>query len=82
MSASSASSEPAGGKGDTVSALAKLFDQSVRALGDAGETDLACRLAAAGWAVLRHDWPRDAERLNGALHYLTQHRGAIRRGDR
>jgi len=52
--------------------LNKLFDRALRALGDAGQTDAACLLAADGWKLLRHGWPRDGERLNGTLHYLTR----------
>lgn len=52
--------------------LSRLFDSSLRALGDAGHTDAACELAAAGWKLLRNGWPREGERLNGTLHYLTR----------
>ncbi|MBX5476423.1 MAG: hypothetical protein IRZ18_04780 [Clostridia bacterium] len=62
---------PANGD-EAVAALNKLLAEALRALGDAGETDRACRLAASGWALLRETWPREAERLNGVLHYLTQ----------
>ena len=58
-------------------ALVKLNRLFVQALvqigkcGDAGDIDTACRLAAQGWSALRHDWPREAERLNGVMHSLT-----------
>ena len=58
-------------------ALAKLNRLFVQALiqigkcGDADDIDAACRLAAQGWSALRHDWPREAERLNGVMHSLT-----------
>ena len=42
------------------------------ALGDKGETDLACRIAAEAWSAIRLLQPQEAERLNGALHYLTR----------
>lgn len=49
-----------------------LFDRSLRALGDAGQTEAACELAAQGWKLLRNAWPKEGERLNGTLHYLTR----------
>ena len=52
--------------------LSRLFDRSLRALGDAGQADAACELAAAGWKLLRNGWPKEGERLNGTLHYLTR----------
>jgi hypothetical protein len=54
-------------------ALGRLLDRAVRALGDAGEADAACRLAAEGWWLLREPAPRAARRLNATLHYLTVH---------
>jgi len=51
--------------------LNRLFMQALLALGGAGEQEHACRLAAAGWTALRQRHPREAERLNGALHALT-----------
>jgi hypothetical protein len=53
------------------SALNRLFITALLRLGDVGETDAACRLAAQGWSLLRHKQPREAERLNGVLHNLT-----------
>lgn len=50
----------------------RLFDRALRSLGDAGQTDKACELAAEGWKLLRNAWPREGERLNGTLHYLTR----------
>jgi hypothetical protein len=52
--------------------LNRLLIRAVKALGDAGEPDLACRIAAEAWATLRMEAPDEAERLNGALHYLTR----------
>lgn len=57
---------------EAVARLNKLFDSALRALGDAGQADAACELAAQGWTLLRHSWPREGERLNGTLHYLTR----------
>ena len=55
-----------------LSQLNKLFDRTLRALGDAGQTDKACELAAEGWKLIRNGWPKEGERLNGTLHYLTR----------
>ncbi len=59
---------------DALVALNRLFIRSLRELGNAGLDDLACRLAGEGWALLRHDNSREAERLNGVLHFLTRSR--------
>ena len=48
------------------------FNNALKALGDKGETDLACRIAAEAWSAIRQTWPGEAEKLNGALHYLTR----------
>ena len=52
--------------------LSRLFDRSLRALGDAGQADRACELAADGWKLLRNGWSKEGDRLNGTLHYLTR----------
>jgi len=56
---------------DTLERLGLLLDRAVRALGDAGETDAAARVAAEAWWLLRGPSPRCARRLNATLHYLT-----------
>ena len=53
-------------------ALNRRFIRALLALGDAGQIDAACRLAASAWSVLHHRQPREAERLNGVLHALTK----------
>jgi hypothetical protein len=55
-----------------VPALTRLLARALRALGEAGRPVHASRLAADGWAVLRHEHPGDAERLTGLLHYLAR----------
>jgi hypothetical protein len=52
--------------------LTRLLARALRALGEAGHPVRASRLAAAGWALLRHERPGDAERLTGLLHYLAR----------
>lgn len=57
-----------------VTTLNRLFVQALLQVGkhgNADDLDAACRLAAQGWSLLRRDWPRDAERLNGVMHSLT-----------
>ncbi len=51
--------------------LLAILDRSLRALGDAGQHDLACRLAAEAWAYLHHADADAAERLNRTMHYLV-----------
>jgi len=58
---------------ETLESLARLFDRALRALGDAGEEDAACRLAAEGWWLLKEPSPKSARRLNATLHRLTVH---------
>jgi hypothetical protein len=59
---------------EALAALNRLFMQALLRMGDAGEIDAACRLAAQGWSLLRHDQPKEAERLNGVMHSLTSPR--------
>lgn len=56
----------------TVDAVTDVLVKSLRALGDAGRPDHASRLAARAWWVLRGPWPRQAERVNGTMHYLAR----------
>lgn len=46
--------------------------RTLRALGEAGRPDAACRLAATAWWSLREACPREAERLNGTMHFLAR----------
>lgn len=56
----------------TVDDLTRILARTLRRLGQAGEPWDASRLAAEGWSALRASYPRDAERLNGAMHYLAR----------
>jgi len=56
----------------TIDALTRLFARTLRQLGQAGQPWNASRLAAEGWSLLRESHPGDAERLNGAMHYLAR----------
>lgn len=64
---------------DPIASLNHLFMQALLRMGDAGEIDAACRLAAQGWSLLRHDRPKEAERLNGVMHNLTSPRRISRK---
>lgn len=55
-----------------VDRLAGILVRALRALGEAGEPVRANRLAADGYALVRHDAPRAAERLNGVMHHLVR----------
>ena len=70
------SADRQGGPADVVLATVRLLDRALRSLGDAGHKEKACEIAAEGWALLRQDKPKVAERLNGTLHYLTRDRFA------
>jgi hypothetical protein len=61
----------AGNADDSLERLGRLLDRAVRALGEAGEADAACRIAAEAWWLLKEPAPRAARRLNATLHYLT-----------
>ena len=61
--------------------LNRLFMQALLALRRTGEQELACRLAAAGWTILRQRHSREAERLNGTLHALTGTTHPSKKGD-
>lgn len=50
----------------------EVLVKTLRALGQAGHPDAASRLAAKAWWALRNTRPREAERINGALHYLAR----------
>jgi len=52
-------------------AMVRLLDRALRELGDAGETERACRLAAEAYAALEKSNPELAERFTGTLHHLT-----------
>ncbi len=62
--------------------LNRLFILALKRLGEAGEADAACRLAAQGWSLLRSEHPQDAQRLNGVLHYLTRPNVPARKRDK
>ncbi|MBU6460835.1 MAG: hypothetical protein KGQ58_08170 [Proteobacteria bacterium] len=52
--------------------LNRLFIEALMELRNQGAIEQACKLAARGWSRLRLNHTREAERLNGVLHALTQ----------
>lgn len=57
---------------DVVAGTTDVLVRTLRALGQAGRPDAASRLAARAWWLLRDTNPREAERVNGAMHYLAR----------
>lgn len=66
---------------EPITAFAKVTARALRMLGDAGEKEKACELAAEAWSVLRADYPKEAERMNGVLHYLTANKCSRKESD-
>lgn len=62
----------AAGPDDALVPTVDVLLRTLRALGDAGQPDAANRLAARAWLALRDAHPRQAERVNGAMHYLAR----------
>jgi hypothetical protein len=56
---------------DALVATVGYLIKALRALGQSGDPDTANRLAAKACLALRDNQPRQAERLNGAMHYLV-----------
>lgn len=53
-------------------ATSDVLIKSLRALGQAGHPDAASQLAAKAWWALRDVNPREAERINGVMHFLAR----------
>jgi len=72
LSSAPDSETAAGAADETVAGLTRVLARVVRALGDAGQPSVASQFAAQGWALLRDRYKPEAERLNGAMHYLSK----------
>lgn len=57
---------------DPLPATVDVLIKTLRTLGQKGYPDAANRLAAQAWLALRDTRPRQAERINGAMHYLAR----------
>ena len=66
---------------ELITELTAVLAKSLRALGKAGQPDEASRLGATGWPLLRHDHPREAEKINGTMHYLARLPGSPSSGE-
>ena len=64
--------DSSGSPADPISETTDVLVRALRALGNAGQPDTASRLAARAWWILKSQHPREAERLNGILHYLAR----------
>ena len=66
---------------ELITELTAVLAKSLRALGKADQPDEASRLGATGWSLLRHDHPREAEKINGTMHYLARLPGSPSSGE-
>lgn len=57
---------------DTVDGLTRVLAKACRRLGEAGAPKEAAALAAQGWVLVRKSHPAQADRLDGAMHYLAR----------
>lgn len=56
---------------EAIVSLNRLLIKVLRELADSGREHEACMFAAEGLSLLRRVVPREAQRLDGLLHYLT-----------
>ncbi|MEO6943221.1 MAG: hypothetical protein ABI053_00740 [Lacisediminihabitans sp.] len=57
---------------DVIDGLTRVLAKACRQLGDAGHPREAGKLAADGWVLLREHHPREADRLDGTMHYTAR----------
>ncbi len=57
---------------EVVAETTVILVKALRALGQSGLPDAASRLGAKAWWVLREEHPREAEHVNGVLHFLAR----------
>ena len=60
------------GDGDVLVETVAVLVKTLRALGTAGRPVAASRLAARAWWVLKEPAPREAEHINGVMHFLAR----------
>jgi hypothetical protein len=63
---------PVSAEPDTIDSLTRVLVRACRELADAGRPHSAGRLAADGWVLLRTDHSRQAQHLDGAMHYIAR----------
>jgi hypothetical protein len=64
----------ASGAAGCLGAVDRLLISALKALDEAGQNELACRIAAEAWSATHRLFPVEAQRFNGALHYLCRTR--------
>jgi hypothetical protein len=57
---------------DVVDGLTRVLAKACRQLADAGQPRAAGKLAADGWVLLRESHPKQADRLDGTMHYTAR----------
>ena len=57
---------------DVVDGLTRVLARACRALADAGQPRAAGKLAADGWVLLRETHLKQADRLDGTMHYTAR----------
>ena len=57
---------------DVVDGLTRVLVRACRRLAEEGRPAEAGRLAAAGWAVVRHTHARQTQHLDGAMHHIAR----------
>lgn len=60
------------GPDDALAATTDVLVRTLRALGKSGRPDEASRLAAKAYIALRDGRPREADRINGVMHFLAK----------
>lgn len=60
---------------DVVDGLTRVLAKACRALADAGQPRAAGKLAADGWVLLRETHVKQADRLDGTMHYTARLEG-------
>lgn len=61
-----------GDPADVVDGLTRVLAKTCRQLADAGQPRAAGKLAADGWVLLRETHPKQADRLDGTMHYTAR----------
>jgi hypothetical protein len=57
---------------DVVDGLTRVLARACRALAAAGQPRAAGKLAADGWVLLRETHVKQADRLDGTMHYTAR----------
>ena len=52
--------------------MVRLLIRAVQVLGDVGQAEFACRIAAAAWVALYDVRPEEVEKLNSTIRSLTR----------